>query len=146
MRVVVQRVNEARVTVAEELVSEIGPGLLALVGVFPEDGEAQARWMAEKLIGLRIFADEAKPMNRSLAEVEGSLMLVSQFTLAGDLRRGKRPSFTSAATPEHARAVFGALARAARARHTPVVTGRFGADMQLYLVNDGPVTFVVETP
>ena len=146
MKVVVQRVAEARVDVGGETVGEIGPGLLVLAGIEPEDGDTEVRWMAEKLIGLRIFADDARPMNRSVADTGGGLLLVSQFTLAADTSRGRRPSFTSAAPPEHAEAVFERLVAACRERHAPVATGAFGADMQVRLVNDGPVTFLLETP
>lgn len=140
----IQRVSSASVSVDDEVVGAIGPGLLALVGVEPGDGEAQVARMAERLLGYRVFADEAGRMNRSLADTGGGLLLVSQFTLAADTRSGMRPSFTSAAPPEDAERIFNRLVAACRARHAPgVETGRFGAHMVVSLVNDGPVTFLL---
>ncbi len=150
MRVLLQRVSSASVTVEDEVVAQIGAGLLVLVGVAPTDGEAQVQWMAERLLGLRIFADPTradgapgKNMNRSVLDTGGELLVVSQFTLTADTRRGRRPSFTSAAAPQHAEQIYQQLAAALAAR-APVQTGRFGADMQVALVNDGPVTFLLE--
>jgi D-aminoacyl-tRNA deacylase len=137
----IQRVTEASVAVEGELVSRIGPGLLALVAVERDDQEPQARRLAERILGYRVFEDAEGRMNRSLAETGGGLLLVSQFTLAADTRKGARPSFTPAAGPETGRALFDALVAAARGRHEPVETGRFGARMRVALVNDGPVTF-----
>jgi D-tyrosyl-tRNA(Tyr) deacylase len=136
-----QRVTEARVVVDGETVGMIGAGLLVLVAVEPDDGEAQVSRMCERLLGYRVFADEAGRMNRSLADIRGGLLLVPQFTLAADTAKGMRPSFTSAASPEHGREWFGRLVELARASHGSVETGRFGAHMQVHLVNDGPVTF-----
>ena len=143
MLALLQRVTEARVAVAGEVVGQIGPGLLVLVGVQPADGPAQAMRMAERLLGYRVFDDADGRMNRSLTDSGGGLLLVPQFTLAADTDRGRRPSFTSAAEPKHAQAVFDALVDAARQLHAQVTTGRFGADMQVSLTNDGPVTFLL---
>ena len=143
----IQRVLSARVDVDGQAVGAIGPGLLALVAVQPDDGEAQAQRMLQRLLGYRVFADEAGRMNRSLAQTGGGLLLVSQFTLAADTRSGMRPSFTSAASPEHGRRWFDRLVELARASHAGgVETGRFGAHMEVRLVNDGPVTFWLEVP
>jgi D-aminoacyl-tRNA deacylase len=145
MIALIQRVLSARVEVEGETVGAIGPGLLALVAVEPHDGEPQARRMLERLLGYRVFADEAGKMNRSLADAGGGLLLVSQFTLAADTRSGMRPSFTGAAPPEHGRRWFERLLELARAAHPTVETGRFGAHMVVILVNDGPVTFRLDT-
>jgi len=137
-----QRVAEARVTVAGETVGAIGRGILVLVGVERGDTEAQAERLAGRLVAYRVFPDEAGRMNRSVADVGGGVLLVPQFTLAADTRKGTRASFAPAADPETGRRLFDALVEAVRARHGgPVATGRFGADMQVALVNDGPVTF-----
>jgi len=133
----IQRVSEAHVDVDAERVGEIGHGLLALVAVQPGDGAAQIGRIAERLLGYRVFADAQGRMNRSLLEVGGGLLLVSQFTLAADTRSGMRPSFTSAASPDEARRGYEALG----ARLPGLQTGRFGAHMRVGLVNDGPVTF-----
>ena len=145
MRAVVQRVREARVTVAGELVAEMGLGLLALVGVAREDGPEDAAALAEKLAHLRVFEDESGRMNRSLLDVAGTLGVVSQFTLLGDVRRGRRPSFVEAAPPERAEPLVEALVNGARAAGVPVVTGRFRARMEVALVNAGPVTLWLDT-
>ncbi|WP_017463214.1 D-aminoacyl-tRNA deacylase [Dyella ginsengisoli] len=145
MIALIQRVTGAHVTVDDETVGAIGPGLLALVAVEPDDGEPQTRRMLERLLGYRVFADDAGRMNRSLTDIRGGLLLVSQFTLAADTRKGMRPSFTTAAPPEHGRYWFDRLVELARAAHPGVETGRFGAHMQVHLVNDGPVTFWLET-
>ena len=144
MIALIQRVSSARVEVEDESVGAIGAGLLALVAVEPGDGEAQARRMVERLLGYRVFADEAGKMNRSLTDTGGGLLLVSQFTLAADTRKGMRPSFTSAATPDEGRRWFDYLVDLARAAHPGVETGRFGAHMMVHLCNDGPVTFHLE--
>ncbi|OYU98727.1 MAG: D-tyrosyl-tRNA(Tyr) deacylase [Burkholderiales bacterium PBB5] len=136
----VQRVREARVTVADAVVGEIGPGLLLLVCAEPADTDATAAKLLDKLLKLRIFSDEAGKMNRSLVDVAGGLLIVSQFTLAADVSGGNRPSFTGAAGPELGRALYDTVLRLARERHPVVQTGVFGADMQVALVNDGPVT------
>ena len=169
-----QRVASASVQVESQPIAEIGPGLLALIGVFPEDGPAQAQWLAEKTLGLRIFPDQGwvepsageregpaprikepsateregpaprKNMNRSVLEVGGAILAVSQFTLAADVRKGKRPSFSRAAPPEQAERLYLAYVEALRVHCAEVRTGRFGANMQVALVNDGPVTFLLE--
>lgn len=145
MRAVLQRVTEARVRVAEEVLGEIGPGLLVLLGVTQSDTAEQARWLAEKIVGLRIFNDDDGKMNRCLAEVGGSVLIVSQFTLYGDCRKGRRPSFIDAAPPEIAIPLYEAFIAAVRSEGAPVATGRFGAMMQVELVNDGPVTLILDS-
>jgi D-tyrosyl-tRNA(Tyr) deacylase len=144
MIALIQRVREAEVEVEGATVGRIGAGLLALVAVRPDDGEAQARRMLERLLGYRVFADAEGRMNRSLADTGGGLLLVPQFTLAADTAKGMRPSFTGAAPPEAGRRWFERLVELARARHPGVETGRFGAHMLVRLVNDGPVTFWLE--
>lgn len=140
----IQRVTSATVTVDGEVVGAIEAGLLALVGVEPGDGEAAIARMAERLLGYRVFADEAGRMNRSLVDTGGGLLLVSQFTLAADTRSGMRPSFTTAAPPEEAEQGFNRLVEICRQKHPGrVETGRFGAHMVVSLVNDGPVTFLL---
>ncbi|AIF46454.1 D-aminoacyl-tRNA deacylase [Dyella japonica] len=146
MIALIQRVQSARVDVENTTVGAIGPGLLALVAVQPGDDEPRTRRMLERLLGYRVFSDEQGRMNRSLADTGGELLLVSQFTLAADTRSGMRPSFTSAATPEEGRRWFDRLVELARAAHPRVEIGRFGAHMEVHLVNDGPVTFWLETP
>ena len=145
MIALIQRVESARVDVGDETVGAIGPGLLALVAVQPGDDEAAFGRMADRLLAYRVFADDQGRMNRSLAETGGGLLLVSQFTLAADTRKGLRPSFTSAAEPAAARAGFDRLVDLCRARHPLVETGRFGAHMKVSLVNDGPVTFWLQS-
>lgn len=138
----IQRVSQARVEVEGETVGAIGAGLLALVAMQPGDGPMQIERMCERLLGYRVFADQAGRMNRSLTDTGGGLLLVSQFTLAADTAKGMRPSFTTAAEPEAARQGFEQLVQQCRARHAGgVEIGRFGAHMQVWLVNDGPVTF-----
>lgn len=144
MIALIQRVSEARVEVGSECVGRIGAGLLALVAVEPADDEARAARLIERVLGYRVFDDGDGRMNRSLAEVGGGLLLVSQFTLAADTGKGRRPSFTSAAPPELGRRLFDHLVALARAAHPDVATGRFGAHMRVHLVNDGPVTFWLE--
>ncbi|MFZ1861347.1 MAG: D-aminoacyl-tRNA deacylase [Candidatus Competibacter sp.] len=136
-----QRVSTARVEVDGAVVGEIDAGLLVLVGVERGDAEAQANRLLERLLGYRIFADADGKMNRSLREIEGGLLLVPQFTLAADTRKGTRPSFTPAASPDEGERLFDYLLAQARRRHGPVAAGRFGAHMQVSLTNDGPVTF-----
>ncbi|MFC3550607.1 D-aminoacyl-tRNA deacylase [Lysobacter cavernae] len=144
MLALIQRVTEASVRVDGATVGAIGPGLLALVGVEPDDGEAQVQRMAERLLGYRVFADEAGRMNRGLADTGGGLLLVSQFTLAADTRSGMRPGFSTAAAPERAEPLFSRLVAICRQNHAGgVETGRFGAHMVISLVNDGPVTFLL---
>lgn len=146
MRAVVQRVLEASVTVNGERVSHMGPGLLVLLGVGKGDSVAEAEWMAEKLALLRIFEDEAGKMNRSLEDTHRQLIVVSQFTLYGDARKGRRPSFTEAMEPAGARALYEHTCALLRARGLSVGQGVFAADMKVALVNDGPVTIVLEAP
>lgn len=137
----IQRVTSASVEVGGETVGAIDGGLLALVAVEPGDGETQAKRMCDRLLGYRVFADDQGRMNRSLAEIGGGLLLVPQFTLAADTRKGMRPSFTTAATPGEGKRWFDRLVELVRAAHPGVATGRFGAHMQVRLVNDGPVSF-----
>jgi D-tyrosyl-tRNA(Tyr) deacylase len=144
VRVVVQRVNRAAVTVHGQIVGTIGLGLLVLAGFTEGDGEAAVDWMAEKLANLRIFSDDEGKMNRSVLEAGGSVLVVSQFTLYGDAQKGRRPSFVSAARPEIAEPLYERLAAALRAQGVSVATGQFGAMMAVELVNDGPVTLLLE--
>lgn len=146
MRAVVQRVAEASVSVAGEVRGAIGPGLLVLLGVAPGDGAPQIDWLARKLVGLRIFADDEGRMNRSVADIGGGVLVVSQFTLYGDCRKGRRPSFVGAARPEHAEPTYEAFCEAVAGQGVPVQRGVFGGDMAVQLVNDGPVTLVIDTP
>jgi len=139
-----QRVSQASVTVEGEVVGRIGRGLLVLVGVQPQDDEARAARLLERLLGYRVFEDEQGRMNRSLREVGGGLLLVPQFTLAADTRSGTRAGFSTAASPERARELYAWLVDHARQCHADVACGRFGAHMQVALVNDGPVTFWLE--
>lgn len=143
MIALVQRVRQARVEVAGASIGEIGPGLLVLVCAEPADTSAQATKLLDKLLKLRIFSDEAGKMNRSVQDVAGGLLIVSQFTLAADVSGGNRPSFTGAAPPALGRALYEELLSLARARHPQVAAGEFGADMQVHLVNDGPVTIPI---
>ena len=144
MLVLIQRVTQASVTVDDAVVGQIGPGLLALVGMEPGDTEAQIARMADRLLGYRVFADEDGKMNRSLGDTGGGLLLVSQFTLAADTRRGTRPGFSTAAPPAEAERGFNRLVEICRQKHASgVETGRFGAHMVVSLVNDGPVTFLL---
>lgn len=145
MRIVVQRVSRASVRVDGRLVSEIGRGLMVLIGVQEGDGEKDALLAAEKMVGLRIFEDEAGKMNRSVQDVGGQVLAVSQFTLLGDARHGKRPSFIAAARPEQANALYEACVRRVRELGVDCQTGIFQADMQVELVNDGPVTILYDT-
>lgn len=145
MRVVVQRVSRARVRVGGETVGEIGSGLLLLVGVGRGDDERDATWMAEKVSGLRIFENEPGKMNLSVVEVGGGILSVSQFTLYGDCRKGRRPSFVDAAPPDAARELYETFNDLLRAKGLKVETGVFGAMMEVELVNDGPVTLIVDS-
>lgn len=144
MRSVVQRVAWARVRVDGVTVGEIGPGLLALVGAAAGDTSADASTLAEKLTGLRIFPDDEGRMNRSVSETGGAVLVVSQFTLLGDLRRGRRPSFTGAAPPEEAEPLVDEVVEHLRRAGVPCATGRFRAHMEVELLNDGPVTLALE--
>lgn len=145
MIALIQRVQEARVVVEGGCIGEIGPGILALIGVEKRDDQAQADRLLQRILGYRIFADRDDKMNLSLKETAGGLLLVPQFTLAADTRKGMRPGFSSAATPEKGRTLFEYLSQQAREKYPQVAFGRFGADMQVTLTNDGPVTFWLET-
>jgi D-tyrosyl-tRNA(Tyr) deacylase len=146
MRAVVQRVRSSRVVVSDKVVGEIGRGLLVLLGIRTGDTIDHARWLADKIIGLRIFEDEQGKMNVSVADAGGSVLVVSQFTLYGDCSKGRRPSFIDAARPEVAEPLYEAFADAVRLQGVPVATGEFGAMMQVDLVNDGPVTVILDSP
>ncbi|RED87694.1 D-aminoacyl-tRNA deacylase [Cohnella phaseoli] len=145
MKVVLQRVSEAKVTVENEVVGAIGKGLMLLVGVGQEDTEQDLIWMADKLAGLRIFEDDGGKMNLSIEDVGGDVLSVSQFTLYGDCRKGRRPNFMGAARPELAETLYDKFNGLLRARGLRVETGRFGAMMDVSLVNDGPVTLILES-
>jgi D-tyrosyl-tRNA(Tyr) deacylase len=145
MRAVVSRVAWARVLVGGEVVGEIGPGLLLLVGVTHGDGDAEAAWLAAKVAGLRVFDDRQGRMNRSLAEVGGAALVVSQFTLYGDARRGRRPSYVAAAAPAQAAPLVEAVAKALAAEGVRVARGRFGAHMTVESAGDGPVTILLDS-
>jgi D-tyrosyl-tRNA(Tyr) deacylase len=146
MRIVLQRVSRARVVVDQEEVGAIGPGLLVLLGIARDDTAERATWLADKVAGLRIFNDAEGKMNRSLLDVGGAVLVVSQFTLYGDCRKGRRPSFIDAAPPEIAIPLYEKFVEAMRAQGVTTATGRFGAMMQVDLVNDGPVTLVLDNP
>ena len=145
MRAVVQRVTRARVVIEGETVGEIGRGLLVLLGVTHSDTAEVAAWLADKIVGLRVFNDADGKMNLSVADVGGGVLVVSQFTLYGDCQKGRRPSFIDAARPEVAIPLYEAFVNGVRALGVPAATGRFGAMMQVELVNDGPVTLIVDS-
>jgi D-tyrosyl-tRNA(Tyr) deacylase len=145
MRAVAQRVVSAEVTVAGERVGRIGPGLLVYLGAGKRDGDAEPGWMAEKLAGLRIFEDEAGRMSRDVSAIAGEVLVVSQFTLYGDTRKGRRPSFDDAAEPERARELYHRVCAALGERKLRVETGRFGAKMEVHCVVDGPVTILIDS-
>ena len=145
MRAVVQRVTSASVTVAGETVGQISHGLLVLLGVAQDDREQDVVQLAQKLIGLRVFDDDAGKMNLDVVQVSGAMLIVSQFTLLADCRKGRRPSYTGAAPPQLAESLYEAFIIAVSSQGVPVETGRFGAMMDVALVNDGPVTLIVET-
>jgi D-tyrosyl-tRNA(Tyr) deacylase len=145
MRAVVQRVSRAQVTVDEKVVGKISRGLLVLLGVMHADTEADADYLADKIVGLRVFEDENGKLNRDTAAVAGGILVVSQFTLYGDVRRGKRPSFDAAAPPERARQLYEYFVERIRAAGLPCHTGRFQEMMQVELVNDGPVTILLDS-
>ena len=145
MRAVVQRVSRAKVTVAGEVVGEIGTGLLVLLGVGEHDTSADSEYLAEKVVGLRIFPDDEGKMNRSLMDVGGGLLTVSQFTLYGDCRKGRRPSFITAARPELAVELYQAFVAEVRGRGITTATGRFQEHMDVELVNDGPITLLIDS-
>lgn len=144
MRALVQRITEARVTVGGRLAGQSGPGLLVLICAMQGDGDAQAAQMAARIARLRIFRDEAGKMNRSVQDIGGSALVVSQFTLAADTSRGNRPGFSAAAAPDEGRRLYELFAERLRAEGVPVETGEFGADMDVALVNQGPVTIWLE--
>jgi len=145
MKVVIQRVTSASVTVAGEVVGSIDRGMLVLLGVADGDQEEDLQYLLEKTTGLRIFEDDAGKMNLSIVDVGGSMLIVSQFTLLGDIRKGKRPSFNGAAAPEVANRLYEQFAEAVGQRGIPVACGRFAANMQVSLVNDGPVTIIIDS-
>jgi len=145
MKALLQRVTGAGVTVAGECVGEIGPGLLVLLGLDRGDDRVTGERLLEKVLAYRMFPDEHGRMNRSVVQASGGVLLVSQFTLSADTRRGLRPGFSDAMPPDQARDLYEQLIRFLRRRHSPVATGLFGADMQVSLVNDGPVTFLLES-
>ena len=146
MRAVVQRVTSARVRIDDRVVGEIGRGLLVLVGIGRDDSTADVKFLASKVCDIRLFeGDSGKPMDRSVVDVGGSVLVVSQFTLFGDVRKGRRPSFDAAASPEAARGLYEELVRELRTTAVPVATGEFQAMMQVELVNDGPVTILIDS-
>ena len=145
MRAVIQRVTQSSVSVSGQIVGRIGPGLLVLLGVARQDSEKDANFLVEKIIHLRIFEDEDGKMNRSLVDIGGQMLVVSQFTLLGDCRKGRRPSFVQAAPPETAESLYQYFVDRIREKRIVVQTGRFRAMMEVSLVNDGPVTFIVES-
>lgn len=144
MKALLQRVSSAQVEVAGRTVGKIEQGLLVLIGIEPADGPAQLQKMLHKLLNYRVFADQQGRMNLSVKDIQGGLLLVSQFTLAADTRSGLRPGFSTAAAPEQAQQLFNQLVAMAKAEHEDVATGEFGAAMQVHLTNDGPVTFMLE--
>jgi D-tyrosyl-tRNA(Tyr) deacylase len=146
VRALVQRVDGARVTVAGRVTGAIGVGLLVLLGATHDDTAADAEWLARKVAGLRVFADDAGQMNRDVREAGGGVLVVPQFTLYGDARRGRRPDFVQAARPEHAEPLFERFCAAVAAAGVPVERGVFRAHMRVELLNDGPVTLLVESP
>jgi D-tyrosyl-tRNA(Tyr) deacylase len=144
MRVVIQRVKQARVSVEGQPIAQIGRGIVILLGIGPQDGEEQTTYLVEKIANLRIFEDEAGKINRSLLDVGGEAIVVSQFTLYADTRKGRRPSFTDAAAPELARPLVDRFAALLRAQGVPTQQGEFGAHMLVEIANDGPVTILIE--
>jgi D-tyrosyl-tRNA(Tyr) deacylase len=145
MRAVIQRVSRARVVIEERSVGSVGNGVLVLVGVSPHDGNDEVRWLADKVANLRIFSDEAGKMNRSLLDTGGEALVVSQFTLYGDARKGRRPSFVHAAAGADAQRLYEEVADALSSMGITTATGEFGADMQVELINDGPVTILLDS-
>ena len=144
MRALLQRVSKASVSIAGETVAQIDAGLLVLLGIFPEDGPAEIDYLVDKLLGLRIFPDDAKAMNRSVMDIDGEVLVVSQFTLAADTSRGRRPGFGSAAPPEIAQPLYEQFLSALATKWPRISGGVFGADMQVALINDGPVTILLD--
>ena len=145
MRSVIQRVSRASVEADGQVIGCIEKGLVVLLGIAKEDGEAELDYLVDKIAGLRVFADDQGKMNLSIAQVGGHVLMVSQFTLLGDVRKGRRPGFDQAAAPDRARVLYDTAVERLRARGVPVETGRFGAHMKLDLVNDGPVTFILDS-
>ncbi|WP_298704141.1 D-aminoacyl-tRNA deacylase [uncultured Veillonella sp.] len=145
MRAVVQRVSKASVTVDGDVVGNIGQGVLVLLGVGKEDTDKDAKYLAEKIVNLRIFEDDAEKMNLSLLDIQGSVLAVSQFTLYGDVRKGRRPGFDQAAPPAEANRLYEIFVEAVKALNCPVETGVFQADMKVELINDGPVTILLDS-
>lgn len=146
MKSVIQRVSQASVTIDNAVVGEIQKGFMILLGITHTDTEKDVKWMVDKITGLRVFEDENGKMNLSLEDVEGELLIVSQFTLYGDARKGRRPSFIDAARPEKAIPLYEKFVEMAREKGVKVATGEFGADMKVSLINDGPVTLIVDSP
>lgn len=145
MRAVIQRVKSSSVTVKNEVVGEIGKGLLVLLGVATSDSIDDAEYLADKIVNLRIFEDEDHKLNRSLIDIDGKMLVVSQFTLLGDCKKGRRPSFVKAASPNLAMELYQQFVESVRRKGVPVKTGQFQATMEVFLVNDGPVTLIVES-
>jgi D-aminoacyl-tRNA deacylase len=145
MRAVIQRVSEAKVDVGDEAIGQIGPGLLVYLGVGKDDGDKDAEFMADKLVNLRIFSDEAGKMNRSVVDIGGEILLISNFTLQGDCRRGRRPGFDAAGPPEMAEPLYAKVVTLIRQQGVGVGTGSFGAHMHVSSINDGPVTFLLDS-
>jgi D-tyrosyl-tRNA(Tyr) deacylase len=145
MRSVVQRVSRAQVTIDQEPVGTIGPGVVVLLGIHKDDSEKEAQWLADKIVGLRIFEDDKGLMNRSLLDVGGEMLIVSQFTLYGDCRKGRRPGYSSAARPEIAEPLYEHFIRMVQQQGVTTATGRFQAMMQVELINDGPVTLLLDS-
>lgn len=146
MRAIVQRVIRASVSIRGEAVASIGPGMLVLLGAAVDDTEAEAKWLADKISGLRIFSDESGKMNLDISQIQGEILVVSQFTLYGDCRKGKRPSYSHAASAESAQELYSEFVSILERTGIPVKQGVFGAMMEVELLNDGPVTLIVETP
>jgi D-tyrosyl-tRNA(Tyr) deacylase len=146
VKAVVQRVAQGRVTVGGEVIGQIGPGLVVLLGIERGDGDSEAQWMANKIANLRVFADDEGKFNRSLLDVAGQILLISQFTVCGDARKGRRPSFTSAAPPEVAEPLLERVAELLAQQGVPVECGQFQAHMMVEIHNDGPVTIILEKP
>ena len=146
MRVVAQRVSKAQVSIEGNVVGKIDKGLLIFLGITHRDNEKDAKWLVNKISGLRIFSDEDGKMNKSIEDIEGEILLISQFTLYGDARKGRRPSFIDAAKPDIAVPLYNKFIELIREKNLKVSTGEFGADMKVELLNDGPVTMIIESP
>jgi len=146
MRACIQRVREAQVDVEGQAIGRIGLGLVVLLGVAEGDSEAEVQWLADKIVTLRIFNDSAGKMNRSLVDIQGEMLVVSQFTLLGDCRKGRRPSFIAAAKPDLAKTLYGQFCHRVQGQGVQIATGQFAANMQVALINDGPVTLLIDTP